>query len=215
MSTATMVSAELRPVHHYDHRRENEQRRKQKLPELHCPFGCNGAQVNPNPNGNAECCHLVGHTIDERERVFEPLGTAPWNPEFFATTRRGRQKVSATDIVVNPQVKQLLRTGIHWAKKWASARVYRACSADQAEDWRRRFAKPTDFEIDEALAEEDKDLEIRLLKEKLASLERDKTGEVVEPEGVETANVVPFGPPEPGDLDDAELEELTAPSGAR
>ena len=63
------------PVMH-DHRVENEQRVKQKLPMLYCPFGCTGRDVSPNPNGNAECCHLVGHTIDEKERVFEPLRMA-------------------------------------------------------------------------------------------------------------------------------------------
>ena len=90
---------------HHDHRVENEQRLKQKLPMLYCPFGCDGTQVSPNPNGNAECCHLVGHTVDEHERVFEPLMTAPWNPEFFSTTRHGRQKVKLGDIVSLEQLK--------------------------------------------------------------------------------------------------------------
>jgi hypothetical protein len=196
------------PVMH-DHRVENEQRIKQKLPMLYCPFGCTGRDVNPNSNGSAECCHLVGHTIDEKERVFEPLGDAPWNPEFFSTSRLKRQKVLTTDIVINPLVKQLLRTGIHWAKKWVSARVYRACTESQAADWRKRHAHPTDYELEASLAEDDKDLLIDKLERELAALK----GQPLEegPDESPAQNAVAFGPPEPGELDDAQLELLTAP----
>lgn len=191
---------------HHDHRIENEQRLKQKMPLLYCPFGCDGTQVAPSPNGNAECCHLIGHTIDERERVFEPIGMAPWNNEFFQTSRHNRQKVSAGDIVVNPQVKQMLRTGAHWAKRWASARVYRMCSLEQAEEWRRRHARPTDFDLNASLAEEDKDLRIKQLELELSALKGNPI-EAAQDSG-EPMNAVPFGPPEPGELDDAALEEI-------
>jgi hypothetical protein len=194
----------------HDHRVENEQRIQQKMPLLYCPFGCTGRDVSPNQNGNAECCHLVGHTIDDKQRVFERLTEAPWNGEFFSTTRVQRQKVLSTDIVVNPMVKQLLRTGVHWAKKWVSARVYRACTEAQAAEWRKRHAHPTDYALESELAEEDKDTLIDKLERELAAL----NGQPLEegPEESPAVNAVAFGPPEPGELDDATLEELTAPS---
>jgi len=192
----------------HDHRVENLERAKQKLPPLYCPFGCTGRDVNPNSNGNAECCHLVGHTIDVKERIFEPLRTAPWNAEFFQTTRMARQKVLATDILVNPLIKQVLRTGVHYAKKWVSARVYRACTEAEAAEWRKRHAHPTDYALEAELAEEDKDALIAKYERELAVLK----GQPVEdgPDEAETANAVPFGPPEPGELDDAALDEILA-----
>lgn len=195
----------------HDHRIENLERAKQRLPLLYCPFGCTGRDVNPNPNGNAECCHLAGHTIDKEERVFEPLKTAPWNQEFFSTTRMGREKVQPGDIVVNPIVKQMLKgTGLHYAKKWVSARVYRACTSEVAQEWRRRHAHPTDYALEAALAEEDKDAKIKQLELELAALKGAPV--TADPEEAEVANVAPWGPPQPGELDDAELEILTAPS---
>ena len=77
---------------------------------------------------------------------------------------------------------------------------------------RNRHAKPSDYELMNELAEEDKDLRIKNLELELASL---KGNPVEEPKTVpDSANAVPWGPPEPGELDDAELEALTAPSGA-
>lgn len=196
----------------HDHRIENEQRIKQKMPMLYCPFGCASREVNPNSNGNAECCHLVGHTIDTKERVFEPTGDCPWNKEFLQTSKNKRQKVLSTDIVINPLVKQVLRTGVHWAKKWASARVYRACTEAEAAEWRRTHAHPTDYELESELAEEDKDLLIEKMERELAALR----GQPLE-QGAEVADAADapaWGPPEPGvdDLDDAQMELLTAPT---
>jgi hypothetical protein len=118
--------------------------------------------------------------------------------------------VQAGDVVVNPVVKQNLRTGPHFAKAWNSARVYRACTKEEAEAWRRRYAHPTDYALDQALAEEDKDIKIKQLELELAALKGASLGVV--PDEVEAVNAVPFGPPQPGELDDEELEALTAPS---
>lgn len=195
------------PVMH-DHRIENEQRLKQRMPLLYCPFGCTGKDSSQQPNGNAECCHLVGHTIDEKERVFEGIRSTPWNKEFFQTSRLAKQKVLGTDIVINPLVKQVLRTGVHWAKKWASARVYRACTAEEALEWRKLHAHPTDYALDAELAEEDKDDMIAKLERELAAL---KGQPLEEADVAETPEAPAWGPPEPGELDDEQLELLTAP----
>ncbi len=194
----------------HDHRIENEQRAKQKMPKLYCPFGCGGRDVNPNSNGNAECCHLIGHTIDVKERVFERTNDAPWNNEFLQTSGRRREKRLETDVVINPLVKQHLKTGVHWAKLWASARVYRECTEAEAAAWRAKHAHPTDYELEANLAEEDKDVEIARLRRELAALESQPLEQG--PEESAAVDPPPFGPPEPGELDDETLELLTAPT---
>jgi hypothetical protein len=197
----------------HDHTKENEVRAQQKLPPLYCPFGCTGPECDPNPTGGAYCCHLVGFTVDESERIFEPLGNAIWNQEFFAVGRK-RQKVAKGDVVINPLVMQKLPSGIHYSKKWVSARVYRPCTQEQAEAWRKRYAKPQDYEIMQEIAEEDKDRKIKELETELAAL---KGAPVEQPVEAVPDEAPVWGPPQPGNLDpsDEELDKLTAPVGVK
>ena len=227
---------------HFDHSKENVERRKQGLPELYCPFGCNGTQVSSGQSGAAYCCHLVGFTLDEGNRIFETLTTTPWgNGEFFSTTSRGKQRVQPTDIVINPLVKQVLTTGVHWAKKWLTARVYRACTPTEAEAWRKRWCKDVDAELMAELAEDDRETRIRALKAELADLEGgEPVNQPIEAQDDDLTVEVPlWGPPQAGEpgvtdelrssdpraeqtpmsaggeISDDELEALTAPIGAR
>lgn len=159
-----------------DRTAENAIRKQQSLPLLHCPYDCTAADHAPS-QAHAYCCHLVGFTRDVDERIMEPLGRSSWsNGEHWAVAGREPEKVQPGDILVNPVVAQKTPHGINYAKSWASARVYRACSPEFAKEWRDKYARPEDFAIKEALVVEDKATRIKNLEIELAAL----TGKPIE-----------------------------------
>lgn len=152
-----------------DRTEENKLRNQQKLPLIYCPFDCKPADVSPG--ATAYCCHLVGFTRDEKDRIFEPLERTPWsNGEHWMVNGRKPQKVQAGDVLVNPIIAQMTSHGVNYAKMWVSARVYRPCTVEYAEDWRTKYARPADFAIMQQFGEEDKDVKIAELEAELNRL---------------------------------------------
>ncbi len=97
----------------------------------YCPCGCRQEQLD----SYGYCPHLVGFTGRRKQMeclVYDAKGIPRVRGDKIEDIVKG-------DIIVNPKYEQKDDNGTHMAEKWVSARVYRQCDEEVAEEWRLKY----------------------------------------------------------------------------